>query len=96
VPRLRGAPFLLFRHGHHFFDGFVGAVAEEGDAEPAFFVVVVGTPVTGELDGSAHFLEDLEIVIQAAFGDADPVGAVGRFAGCFEMDEIVEPDKAVQ
>jgi hypothetical protein len=87
---------VLFRHSHHLFDSFVAAVAEEGDAKPAFFVVVVGTPVTGELDGGAHFLEDLEIVIQAAFGDADAVGAVGRFAGCFEMDEIVEPDEAVQ
>ena len=72
------------------------AVAEEGDAKPAFFVVVVGAPVTGELDGSAHFLEDLEVVIQAAFRDADAIGAIGWFAGCFEMDKIIEPDEAIQ
>ena len=93
VPRLSGAPYLFY--SHHLLDGLVRFAAEEGDAEPSFFVVVVGAPVTGELDGGAHFLEDLQIIVQAAFGDADPVGAIGWFAGCFEVDQIVEPDEAI-
>jgi hypothetical protein len=75
---------------------FFYAFGDEGDAEAAFFVIVVCPPITGELDGGAHFLEDLEIVVEAAFGDADLMGTVRRGASGFKMDEIVEADQAMQ
>jgi len=51
--------------------------------------------VAGEPDGRAHLLQHLEIIIKAAFGNADLVGAVGGCACALEMDEMVEPDKAM-
>ena len=72
------------------------ALRDEGDAEAAVFVVVVGAAVAGEFNGGAHFLKDLKVVVEAAFGNADFVGAVGGFAGGFEMDKIVEADQAMQ
>ena len=72
------------------------SLRDKGDAETAVFVVVVGAAIAGEFDGGTHFLKDLKVVVEAAFGDADLVGTVGGFAGGFEMDKIVEADQAMQ
>ena len=72
------------------------SAGNEGDTEPAFLVIIIGSPVTGEFDRGAHLFENLEIIVEAAFGDADLVGAIGGFAGGFEMDEIVETDEPMQ
>ena len=68
---------------------------DKRDPESPIFIIIVGAPIAGESDGRPHFFQHLEIVVEAAFGNADFVGAVGGCAGTFEMDEIVEPDKAM-
>lgn len=75
---------------------FFYAFGNEGDAEAAFFVVIIGTAITGEFDRRAHFLEDLEIVVETAFGDTDLVGTVRGGARGFQMNEIIEANKPMQ
>ena len=53
------------------------------------FRVKIRPPVTGELDRGAHLFENPEIVVETALGDADLVGAVGRFSGGLQVDQIV-------
>ena len=67
----------------------------ERNPEPTILVVIIGAAVAGEFDGCSHFLEDLQVIVQAAFGDADLLGAVGGGAGTFEMDQIVEADESM-
>ena len=68
----------------------------KGNAEAAFFTIIIRSAVAGEFDWRTHFLEHFQVVIEATFGDADLVGAVSWRAGGFQMDQIVQPDKAVQ
>lgn len=75
---------------------FFYSFGNEGYAEPANFVIIVGATVAGEFDGGAHLFEDPEVVVEATFGDADLVGAVGGGAGGFQGDKIVEADEPVQ
>lgn len=70
-------------------------VGNKRDAEPAIFVIIIGAAVTGEFNGRAHFLEDLQVIVQAAFGNADLFGAPGGGAGAFQMDKVVEADEPV-
>lgn len=65
----------------------------EGDAEPSVLIVIVSAAIAGKLDGRPHFFEDPQVIVQAAFGYADLLGAVGGSAGTFQMDKIVEADK---
>ena len=62
---------------------FFYSFGDKGDAEPPYFIVVIRTAIAGEFNRSAHLFEDLEIVIEAAFRDADFGGAIGGCAGGF-------------
>ena len=72
------------------------AISNEGDAKTAFFIVIVRSPVPGEFDRCAHVFKDLEVVVQATLRDANLCCTIGGLTGGFQMDEIVEPDKAMQ
>ena len=74
------------RHRYQFPKMFLDPFGNKGNAEPAFFVVVVGATITRELDRRAHLFENLEIVVEAALGDADLVSTVCRLAGGLEVD----------
>lgn len=71
-------------------------VGDERNTEPAVFVIIIGAAVAREFDGRAHFLKDLQVIVQAAFGDADLLGTVRRSAGTFEVDEIIKADESMQ
>lgn len=85
----------LANHRDHFSQVFFHSPGDEGDAEAAVFDIVVGAAIPGEFYGGAHFFENPEVVVEAAFGDAELVGTVGGFAGGFQMDEIVEADESI-
>jgi len=88
--------FVISKLCQTFFQNFFFVPGDKGDPEPPFFFVEVGSAVAGELDRGSHFLEDLKIIIEAAFGDADLVGAVGRSAGGFEGNQVVKTDEAME
>ena len=67
---------LLVRKRSHFFNAFVNFPIDKRNPEPTFFVIVVGSAVTGEFNGCAHFFKDLKVVVETTFGDADLVSAV--------------------
>ena len=58
--------------------------------------VIVGPASAGEFERCAHVLQDLEIIIEAAFGDANFVRAVGGRTGALVIDKVVQPDQAMQ
>ena len=80
----------------HLFCHFFFIPGDKRNPEPSFFFIKISSAVAGELDRCPHLLENLEIIIKTTFGNADFLGAVGRSAGAFQSDKVIESDEAVE
>ena len=60
------------------------------------FRIIIRPPPSREANGRPHFFQDLQVIVQAAFRNADLVGAIGRRAGALVIDEMVQADKPVK
>ena len=62
----------------------------------AALCVKIGPSIPGEANRRAHFFQDFEIIIQTSFGNPDLLSTIGRCAGTFVSNKVVETDETVQ